>query len=171
MSCFTSTGDLHEDRFTQDHPEKATCAAMFQSMLAPWEGTAPIPFAEDALRQLSAELCILESAMSDANQAEGPLNNTIMRRALVGLQHRARVAAEVLLRLANENPPTATKAERDTAELHEHIDECLDRAEAEVKTMALGEQENWRKEAFPKALAELRAAKTALSLLGTEAAK
>lgn len=101
MSCFARNDDADAAHFTHGAEEKASCAAMFQAALAPWESTHPLAFAEDALKQLSAELTILEQALSDANAAEGgALNRTIVRRAIVGLESRARVAAEVVSRLA-----------------------------------------------------------------------
>lgn len=101
MNPFAQTGDCNADHFVHGAEDKATCAAMFAAALAPWEGAHPLAFAEDALKQLSAELSVLEQALSEANAAEsGALNPTIIRRAIVGLENRARVAAEVVSRLA-----------------------------------------------------------------------
>jgi hypothetical protein len=98
-NCLHQTGTLHGDYLTVDDPASASCAAMFAAALAPWEGTNPLPFACEALRQVAAEIQVMQAALSDENAAIGRLTDGTIRRVLAGIEGRARVAAEVAERL------------------------------------------------------------------------
>lgn len=89
---------LHGDLFTIDEPQSASCAAIFASVLAPWESTEPLPFAHEALVQIAAELSALEAALFPESD-EGAVSSAIAHRVLAGIQARASAAAEVLMRL------------------------------------------------------------------------
>jgi len=83
---------------TLDSHGEQTCAQLFQEVLAPWESTDPLAFPCEALKQVSAELVILRAALT-ADHESGPLDDEMVGRAIVGIENRARVAAEVAWRL------------------------------------------------------------------------
>jgi len=88
------------DTLTIDHPEHASCSALLSAALAPWEGLNAVAFASEALRQIAADLSVLEHSLSEENEnGEGPLSNSIVRRFLAGIEYRARAAAEFARRL------------------------------------------------------------------------
>lgn len=105
--CLKHTGTLHGDHFTIDKPSEATCAALFAEALAPWEGTQPLAFATEALLQLSNDLDVLGSALSDENESMGAMRYEIIRRTVAGLSGRARVAAEIVARIEAANAEVA----------------------------------------------------------------
>jgi hypothetical protein len=113
--CFEPQDSLEADCFTHDHPELASCAALFSAALAPYEGTNPLAFACEALRQISADLCVFEHSLSDANEnGEGPLSHELVRRFIAGIEGRARVASEVARRLGEARGGQQETAENDS---------------------------------------------------------
>lgn len=67
------------------------------SALAPWEGTASLAFAVEALTQISAELSLLQAALCGGSEYH--LDDKSVSRSIFGLARRAEVAAEMAQRL------------------------------------------------------------------------
>jgi len=103
VSCLKHTNTHHGDNFTVDKPCEASCAALFTAALGPLEGSNPLPFAIDALKQCSAELHAFETVLFDW---DGSMAEDILRRVLHGIIERARVAAEVAGRIDDANQST-----------------------------------------------------------------
>jgi hypothetical protein len=78
--------------------EEPTDLELGAGALGPWESAEALPFAGEALRQLSAELTVLQSAL--CGDHGGPLDDKLVARAISGLAHRAEAAAEMVYRLS-----------------------------------------------------------------------
>jgi hypothetical protein len=91
VTCCTLTGDRNHDCFAHGAEGKASCAALFSAALA--HGETPHYLAEQALRQIHAELTILSTAIADGEAAA--YNPDILSCVITGIAERARVAAEV----------------------------------------------------------------------------
>ncbi len=77
--------------------------------VAPWEGLVPLPFAVEALRNISADLFALELAMYPEDG--GGITDDLAHRVLAGIQNRAEAAATLAGRLQDEE--VKERAERD----------------------------------------------------------
>jgi hypothetical protein len=94
--------DYHGSRLVWNHEHEAGIPALFAAALAPLESAQSLPaFAYGALQQIAAELAVLDSV-----QREGDLSQDIIDVFSHGLQERARVAAEVVLRMSGQRRPT-----------------------------------------------------------------
>lgn len=89
--------DRYSSRLATGHEHKAGIPALFAAALAPVESAESIPaFASGALEQIAAELAVL-----DYVREHGDLNDEIVNRFSYAITERARVAAEVVIRMAN----------------------------------------------------------------------
>lgn len=93
--------DRYSSRVVVGHEHEAGIPALFAAALAPVESAESIPaFASGALSQIAAELTVL-----DYVRREGDLNEEIVNVFAYGIEERARVAAEVVIRMADARRP------------------------------------------------------------------
>lgn len=97
--CFTVTGELNHDRFTEDKPEEASAVALLGETLCQWE--APDQVDVGTLQQLAEELDLLSTLDFDGEDA--PTGQSL-RFTLANMASRARVACEVAARIRRLPP-------------------------------------------------------------------